>query len=164
MAIAKSCWDTLFTDGRNALLALDRGIITEAFENVVEANTLASGLGFLNTGLATAHGIHSGLTNLPATHKFLHGEKVAFGVVCQLVLENKPTEIVDQVMRFMIDVGLPVTLKQLNVEPTEENIKVIASKTADGPLIHQEPFAVTTESVYNAIVMADALGNSYLQA
>ena len=164
MAIAKSCWDTLFTDDRNALLALDRGIITEAFENVVEANTLASGLGFLNTGLATAHGIHSGLTNLPATHKFLHGEKVAFGVVCQLVLENKPTEIVNQVMRFMIDVGLPVTLKQLNVEPTEENIKVIASKTADGPLIHQEPFAVTTESVYNAIVMADALGNSYLQA
>lgn len=161
MAIAKACWDILFADGPAALMALERGVVTEALENVIEANTLLSGLGFLNTGLATAHGIHSGLTALPETHKYLHGEKVAFGVVCQMVLENTPTQVVDQVMRFMVSIGLPVTLEQLGVEAVPEKVMAIAEKTAQGPLVHQEPFVVTTESVYNAILAADELGRKY---
>ena len=161
MAIAKASWDILFEDGEKALMALDSGVVTEAFENVVEANTLLSGLGFLNTGLATAHGIHSGLTVLPETHKYLHGEKVAFGIVCQMVLENTPAETVDKVMRFMVAIGLPVTLADLGVATERDKVLAIAEKTANGPLIHQEPFAVTTERVYGAIIAADALGRKY---
>lgn len=161
MAIAKACQDILFSDGRSALLALERGVVTGALENVIEANTLLSGLGFLNTGLSTAHGIHSGLTMVPSTHKYLHGEKVAFGIVCQMVIENTPAQTVDQVMGFMVDIGLPVTLQQLDVEPTEENIRLIAKKTADGPLIHQEPVLITEKIVYDAILMADELGKKY---
>ena len=161
MAIAKASWDILFEDGEKALMALDSGVVTEAFENVVEANTLLSGLGFLNTGLATAHGIHSGLTVLPETHKYLHGEKVAFGIVCQMVLENTPAETVDKVMRFMVAIGLPVTLADLGVAAEHDKVMAIAEKTANGPLIHQEPFAVTTERVYGAIIAADALGRKY---
>mgnify|MGYP000314397622 FL=1 len=161
MAIAKASWDILFEDGEKALMALDSGVVTEAFENVVEANTLLSGLGFLNTGLATAHGIHSGLTVLPETHKYLHGEKVAFGIVCQMVIENTPAETVDKVMRFMVSIGLPVTLADLGVEAERDKVLAIAEKTANGPLIHQEPFAVTTERVYGAIIAADALGRKY---
>lgn len=161
MAIAKASWDILFEDGEKALMALDSGVVTEAFENVVEANTLLSGLGFLNTGLATAHGIHSGLTVLPETHKYLHGEKVAFGIVCQMVLENTPAETVDKVMRFMVAIGLPVTLADLGVAAEHDKVLAIAEKTANGPLIHQEPFAVTTERVYGAIIAADALGRKY---
>lgn len=161
MAIAKASWDILFEDGEKALMALDRGVVTEAFENVVEANTLLSGLGFLNTGLATAHGIHSGLTVLPETHKYLHGEKVAFGIVCQMVIENTPAETVDKVMRFMVSIGLPVTLADLGVEATYEKVMAIAEKTANGPLVHQEPSFVSTERVYSAIIAADALGRKY---
>lgn len=161
MAIAKASWDILFEDGEKALMALDSGVVTEAFENVVEANTLLSGLGFLNTGLATAHGIHSGLTVLPETHKYLHGEKVAFGIVCQMVLENTPAETVDKVMRFMVAIGLPVTLADLGVEATHEKVMAIAEKTANGPLVHQEPSFVSTERVYSAIIAADALGRKY---
>ena len=142
-------------------MALERGVITESLENVIEANTLLSGLGFLNTGLATAHGIHSGLTMIHSTHKYLHGEKVAFGIVCQMVMENTPAETVDKVMRFMVDIGLPVTLEQLDVEPIEENITAIAKKTADGPLVHQEPVFITEKIVYDAILMADELGKKY---
>ena len=161
MAIAKASWDILFEDGEKALMALDSGVVTEAFENVVEANTLLSGLGFLNTGLATAHGIHSGLTVLPETPQYLHGEKVAFGIVCQMVLENTPAETVDKVMRFMVAIGLPVTLADLGVAAERDKVLAIAEKTANGPLIHQEPFAVTTERVYGAIIAADALGRKY---
>ena len=161
MSIAKACWDILFADGHNALMALNKGIVTEALENVIEANTLLSGLGFLNTGLATAHGIHSGLTAIPETHTFLHGEKVAFGIICQMVLENSPEDLVDKVMNFMISIGLPVTLADLGVANTPENIKSIAMKTVNGPLIHQEPFVVTEEQICAAIQMADSLGQKY---
>lgn len=161
MAIAKECQDILFSDGKKALLSLENGVITEAFENVIEANTLMSGLGFLNTGLATAHGIHSGLTMIPSAHKYLHGEKVAFGIVCQMVLENVSEDTVDQMMKFMVEIGLPVTLEDLNVEPTEENIRTIARKTVEGPLVHHEPFVITEAIVYDAILAADALGRRY---
>ncbi len=161
MAIAKASWDTLFEDGEKALMALDSGVVTEAFENVLEANTLLSGLGFLNTGLAAAHGIHSGLTVLPETHKYLHGEKVAFGIICQMVLENTPFATLDKVMRFMVAIGLPETLADLDVESSPDKVMAIAKKTTSGPLVHQEYFAVTKESVYNAIMTADALGRKY---
>ena len=98
---------------------------------------------------------------LPETHKYLHGEKVAFGIVCQMVLENTPVETVDKVMRFMVAIGLPVTLADLGVETKHEKVLAIAEKTAGGPLVHQEPFAVTAERVYSAIIAADALGRKY---
>lgn len=161
MAVAQCCGEVLFADGRRALEALDAGAVTEALENVIEANTLLSGLGFLNTGLATAHGIHSGLTALECTHPYLHGEKVAFGVVCQLILENTPEAETDKIMRFMSEIGLPVTLEQLGTEVTPENVRAIAKKTVEGALVHQEPFAVTEDTVYNAIFAADALGRKY---
>ena len=64
MAIAETCHETLH-DGKS-FDGSRRGAITEAVENVIEANILMSGLGFQNTGLATAHGIHSGLTAVPS--------------------------------------------------------------------------------------------------
>lgn len=164
MAIAQACEEILFADAENALLALDAGVPTEAFENIVEANVLLSGLGFLNTGLAAAHGIHSGLTALPEAHGALHGEKVAFGIVCQLVLENQPQEIVDKTLRFMVKIGLPVTLRQMKIEKNEKNIKLIAEKTAGGPLVHHEDRFVSAETLYHIITAADALGEKYLSA
>lgn len=162
LAIAETCKNILFEDGIRALDSFDKGVVTEAFENVVEANILLSGLGFLNTGLATAHGIHSGLTALPETHKFLHGEKVAFGIVCQMMLENTSVETVDQTMRFMAQVGLPITLKQLDVAPCYSNIAAIAKKVVEGPLVHHEYFSVDAEAICNAILMADELGQKFI--
>lgn len=162
MAIAKTCMDILLAEGESAVFAVEQGIITEAFEDVVEANILLSGLGFLNTGLATAHGIHSALTVLPETHKYLHGEKVAFGIVCQMILENTPSDLFDQFMRFMTTIGLPVTLKQLGVEASQNNIMAVARKAVESQMIHNESFLITVDSVYSAIVMADQAGKKYL--
>ena len=162
MAIAQMCYDILLADGLSAKLSLEAGCCSEGVENVIEANTLLSGLGFENTGCACAHGIHAGLTELPSTHRFYHGEKVAFGVVCQLMLENAPGELVDEVLGFMTAVGLPVTLGDLNVEATPENVRIIAHKTAvENKLIQAEPFLITEDSVYNAILAADAAGRYY---
>ena len=58
---------------------------------MIEANTLLSGIGFESGGLAGAHAIHNGLTVLEECHHMYHGEKVAFGTITQLVLENIPS-------------------------------------------------------------------------
>ena len=47
------------------------------------------GLGSSLPGLAAAHAIHNGLTTAKGTHPYLHGEKVAFGLLAQLVLEGQ---------------------------------------------------------------------------
>ena len=49
---------------------------------MIEANTLLSGLGFENGGLAAAHAIHNGFTALEGDiHHLTHGEKVAYGIL-----------------------------------------------------------------------------------
>lgn len=58
--------------------------MTPALENVVEANTLLSGLGAESGGLAIAHAVHNGMTAAPGAHSYLHGEKVAFGTLTQV--------------------------------------------------------------------------------
>lgn len=55
--------------------------MTPALEHIVEANILLSGLGFESGGLASCHAIHNGFTVLEQTHKYYHGEKVAFGTL-----------------------------------------------------------------------------------
>ncbi len=80
-ALARLCYETLLTYGVQAVTANHAGVVTPAFEKVVEANTLLSGLGFESGGLAAAHAIHNGLTVLEPTHHYFHGEKVAIGTL-----------------------------------------------------------------------------------
>lgn len=164
MAIAKMAYDILLEDGVNALHAVRRGVVTEEVENVIEANTLLSGLGFENTGCAAAHGIHSGITEIAESHDILHGEKVAFGIVCQMVLENTPKEEMNRIMQFMCDVGLPITLEGIHVPATEENMRIIAHHTVEkNPLIHHEPVFINEDILVNALWAADEIGRRYLE-
>ena len=159
MAVAEMCHKVLMEDGFAAKTALERGELNLAVENVIEANILLSGLGFENTGCAAAHAIHTGFSELKESHGFYHGEIVSFGVVFQLILENAPEEELSEVLAFCHSVGLPVTLGQLGVAATPENISIIADRVMDGNSgVDAEPFPVTRELVYNAIFEADAAG------
>ena len=55
---AELCYNTLLEDGYKAKLAVSRGVCTAAVENIIEANTFLSGIGFESAGLAAAHAIH----------------------------------------------------------------------------------------------------------
>ncbi|MEI7982343.1 MAG: glycerol dehydrogenase, partial [Bacteroidota bacterium] len=76
LSLARLCYDTLLESGPAACESCRSKVVSPALERVIEANTLLSGLGFESAGLASAHSIHNGLTQLPATHSFYHGEKV----------------------------------------------------------------------------------------
>ena len=109
LALAELCYRTLLEDGVAGLHALQTQVVTPALDRLVEANTLLSGLGFESSGLAAAHAIHNGLTAAAETHHFFHGEKVAFGVLVQLMMESKPRATVEEVLDFSTSVGLPIT-------------------------------------------------------
>ncbi len=116
ITLAKLCRDILLQDGVKAIAAVKQGVSTLAVENIVEANTYLSGIGFESGGLAAAHAIHNGLTVLEECHHMLHGEKVAFGALSQMVLENRPLEEIREIIDFCREVGLPVTLKALGID------------------------------------------------
>jgi len=160
MALAELSYKILQEDGLKAKVAAENGVCTAALENVIEANTLLSGLGFENAATAGAHSIANGLTALPENHKTLHGEKVAFGVICQLVIENRPTEELHRVIDFCLSVGLPITLEELQVEATLENIRIIAEESM-AYTWSSEPFSVTSNMVYDAIFATDKYVHHY---
>lgn len=163
LALARLCYDTLIEDGGDALRAVKGQVVTPALERLVEANTLLSGLGFESSGLAAAHAIHNGLTAAPATHAHLHGEKVAFGVLVQLMLEGQPQSVVDPVLRFSHSVGLPITLAEIGLLDAPRDVigQVSQRATIKGETIHNEPFEVLPDMVADAILAADALGRDW---
>ena len=159
-ALAKLCYDTLIADGLKAKMSAENGLTSSAVENIIEANTYLSGIGFESSGLAAAHAVHNGLTMLEECHHLYHGEKVAFGTLVQLALENAPTAEIQEVLAFCQSVGLPTNLhmmgvKELNIDKLRE---VAAASCAEGETIHNMPFEVTTESVLSAILTAHKLG------
>jgi glycerol dehydrogenase len=160
MAIADLCYRTLLEDAVKAKAACEAKVVTPALENIIEACILMSGVGFESAGLAAAHSVHNGLTVLEETHNHYHGEKVAFGTLVHLVLENAPTEELEHVIRFCKSVGLPTRLRDLGVtNVTPERLMAVAeASVAAGETIHHMPFSVSAEMVYAAILTADTLG------
>lgn len=160
--LAELCYDTLLEYGLLAKIACEKGAITPAFEKIVEANTLLSGLGFESVGLGAAHSIHDGLTVLPGTHAFQHGEKVAFGVQVGLHLTDADPEEIEEVYSFCEDLGLPTTLAEIGVVnyTVEDLQKVAAVACAPVSFIHNEAGEITPPMVISAILAADAVGTA----
>ncbi len=162
-AIAKLCYETLLADGVAAKCAVENKVVTKALNNIIEANTLMSGIGFECNGSAAAHSLYSGFSTVANFHEKFHGEWVAFGTLVLLVLENRPKSEVDEVVRFCMSVGLPTTLQDLGLENiSREDLYKVAKKASAPPeAIHKEPFIVTADDVMAAIIVADAIGRRY---
>jgi glycerol dehydrogenase len=161
-ALARLCYQTLRADGVLAATAVDCGVVTPALEHVVEANTLLSGLGFESGGLAIAHSVHNGLTTAVGTHVYLHGEKVAYGLLVQLIVEGRPADELAEVVAFSRSVGLPTTLGEIGVDASDRTaLQLVADRTiAPDETAHNEPFEVTAAMILDGIIAADAVGRS----
>jgi glycerol dehydrogenase len=162
MTLAKLCRDTLFTYGVAAITACENHVVTPALDNVVEANTLLSGLGFESGAVALAHALSEGLNDIPSMHGFSHGEKVGFCLLVQLVLDGHPHDEFLEVLRFCKSVGLPTTLANLgsaNIDDSEIR-KAAATAAEPGRPSNNLPFAITADSIYGAIIAADAFGKA----
>jgi glycerol dehydrogenase len=162
LALAKVCYDVLLRDALAAKYAAERGALTQAVENIVEANTLLSGLGFENCGVSGAHGIHDGLTALDETRGFYHGEKVAFGTLCLLMLEGRPLAEIEATARFCRSLGLPSTLADLKFANASKAAieRVAAAALAPGSPTWRSAAPLSVATVRDAILALDAFTSS----
>jgi glycerol dehydrogenase len=160
LALARLCYDTLLGYGVAAKQANEAGIVTPAFERIVEANTLLSGLGFESSGLASAHSIHNGLTALAPTHAYYHGEKVAIGALAGLHLTDADAKEMAVVYDFCESVGLPTTLAEIGLAGvTREELLTAAERACvPGECIHHEAGTVSPSRVVAALIAADHMG------
>ncbi|KAA1470131.1 glycerol dehydrogenase [Dentipellis sp. KUC8613] len=166
-AICEKCEEILFKYGRQAVEANRAHAVTPALEAVVEANTLLSGLGFESGGLAAAHAIHNGLTAIDnhTLHTKMHGEKVSFGIGCQLILDGAPTAELDRYLALLHSVGLPITLEELGIAGVSDaDLRRVAGLAcAPNETIWNLDRIITEEIVFNAIKGADVAGRDYLK-
>ncbi|MBM7541024.1 iron-containing alcohol dehydrogenase family protein [Amphibacillus cookii] len=115
---ARLCHDVLLEHGAQALQDHAEQKVTRSFiqtvETIIMAGGMVGGFGDRYGRIAGAHSIHNGLTVLPQTHDKLHGDKVAYGILVQLALENRFEEI-EKLLPYYRQLKLPTSLKDLGV-------------------------------------------------
>ena len=138
----------------------------EAWQRVVEACGLTAGviggLGGARCRTVAAHAVHNGLTQLQACHSVLHGEKVGFGVLVQLRLEERlggnrlAAQAHRQLLPLLQALELPVSLDDLGLgEASLKDLqKVCEFACRDSSDLHHLPFPVTPGALLEALVGA----------
>lgn len=114
---SKICYEFIIKKAKEALRAVQTKQINQAFIDLLDVifATAGSASGYAGEyGHAAAHGVHNGLTVLKETKSFLHGELVGYGILVQLVLEDK-WEDVDELLALYNILNLPIQLNDLNL-------------------------------------------------
>lgn len=166
---AKLALDILTEHGIEAYRSAEQvsATVSEAFLAASDAVIALAGLVGSITGESGrggfAHIIHDGLTHVPQTHGSLHGEKVGFGLLAQLVLEGKLEEA-DLLADFFAKLSLPITLLQLGI--TDDRVDAAAAISSHIHLPEsftaKLAFAADNESLRRAIIEADRIGSERL--
>lgn len=159
-AIAEKAEEILFEQGVAAYRAAKEGLVTPQVEAVIEANTLLSGLGFENGGIAVAHAVHNGFTALEGDiHDLTHGQKVAYGILTQLVLEGFSEAEISRYVNFFKAIELPTTLADLHLADAsyEDLLKIGELATAEGETAHNMNPELTPEQIADAILAVNEL-------
>ena len=162
VSIANQCYQVIRRDTVASLTAVDRKEPDAAFENIVEAAILLSGLGFESGGLSIAHSLTRGFSAIPSLNGALHGEQVAFGLLTQLCLEQRSPEFLADMVAFFKTVGLPTSLKDLGFSSnTQDGIRTIAQRSiAEAPYLRQFVGTVTEQSLMAALDRANRCAKS----
>ncbi|MEH6943282.1 iron-containing alcohol dehydrogenase family protein [Bacillus sp. JJ722] len=155
--VAKQCKDVIIQHAKGAIEATKTGMLNDDFikitETIIMLAGMVGGFGDYYGRIAGAHSIHNGLTILEDTHHALHGEKVAYGILVQLILENKWSEI-EQLLPVYYELGLPCSLHDLGVTTINEQViaNVADKATSPNESIHVMPIGtITKEHVSEAI-------------
>ena len=117
-------------------------------------------LRFENGRLASAHAIHNGFTALEGEiHKLAHGQKVAYGVLNQLVLEGYAELEILLYVAFLKEIKLPTNLKDLHLENAayEVLLKIGELATVAEETSHNMNPELTPEQIADAILAVNAI-------
>ncbi|MEE3649662.1 MULTISPECIES: oxidoreductase [unclassified Brenneria] len=156
--------DVLLKQSASAMTAVARGELTQDFLDVVDAiiagGGMVGGLGERYTRVAAAHAVHNGLTVLPQTERFLHGTKVAYGILVQSALLGDDATLRQLRAAFKV-LGLPTSLAELAVDINDRAAMqaVIARTLKPGESIHYLPLALDEQVMLDAFHKVETLAD-----
>jgi glycerol dehydrogenase-like iron-containing ADH family enzyme len=155
--------DILFQKSADAIANPNSPIWREVVDATVCLAGAIGGIGGASCRTVAAHAVHNALTHLHQTHgklhNTLHGEKVAYGILVQLRLEEfqgnqLATSSRHQLLKFYQEIGLPTSLADLGLSQVTlaelEQISAIACHPNSD--IHRLPFSVSPSQVLAAMV------------
>jgi len=154
---AKLCQEVLLKKSAQALIDQQGKILTSNFlqvlESIIVAGGMVGGFGDKYGRIAAAHSVHNGLTTVKETHHLLHGEKVAYGILSQLALEENWVEV-EKLVPFYKVLELPYQLNHLGLSLKDmDKLHAISERTiAPGESIHFLEGTWTAEKVYKSFV------------
>ena len=156
--IADLAYRTIRRDGLAAIRDNQEKKVTPAFENVVEANILMSGLGFENGGLSLSHSLTRGLVLMPGTRDAAHGFQIAWALLVQLLVEGRSDECLADLLDFYRLVGLPINLAGLGFDnAASEPSAFLAGACFTAPHVNNFPENSTPKAVASAIRRLETL-------
>ncbi|KKI98081.1 iron-containing alcohol dehydrogenase family protein [Prochlorothrix hollandica] len=141
---------------------------SDPWRQVVDAVVLMAGviggLGGAQCRTVAAHAVHNGLTQLAQYPKTLHGEKVAYGILVQLRLEETvlgnqlAATARQQLLKIYQDMGLPCSLADLGLgQSALADLEQVATFAClPGSDIHHLPFPVDPTQLLGAMVSTTA--------
>jgi glycerol dehydrogenase-like iron-containing ADH family enzyme len=165
--MARFLYDRLILVGEEAIAQARRGEPGPELRAAIDANIqlagTVGGLGGARCRSVAAHAVCNALTALPGHARSWHGEKVAFGIVVQRILQGYAKDEIKRLVAFFAAIGVPVTLRQLGVADDAAAIEAIAEGTVrPDSSAHLLPGGVDAVRVARAIERANALGEAEL--
>jgi glycerol dehydrogenase len=161
--LAKKSHNLVKEIGPRAKQDVERKCCTREVEEIIEVNILLtgliSGLGKGRCRSLAAHALNYGMTHLKETRGALHGERVAFGVIMQLILERRDENEVERLLLLYSALDLPLTLKGLGLSTNGEKLSRLVKQTCKKESrIHKLPFPINESLVKEALLEADEWG------
>lgn len=161
VALSSTCMDPIIKYGRAALDEVQRCEAGPAMEICARSIIVSAGLVSLmandDYNCALAHAVCYGLSLFPHVEQgCLHGDLVAYGALVQLMLDGQ-TERAKDLRRFLVSIGTPVTLAQMNVPLDRTLLEDTLIEATTGPDMAHIPYVITRDMVFEAMARVETL-------
>lgn len=154
--VSTLCKEEIMANSSQAIEDMKNKRVTDEFvrlsEIVFAIAGMVGGFGDRYARSAAAHAIHDGIAQcIPESRRFLHGEKVAYGILYQLALEKNWAEI-DYLLPFYSEMDLPLSLTTMELLPTDTKvIDDIVDIIYSMDEVHLLPIEITKDNLKQAI-------------
>lgn len=151
--LADQCYEQIKAHAAQALIQCKEKTPGESFERLVEACVLYSGLSFEGGGLSLAHGLLRGLTRIPETEKFLHGELVAYGALVQVLACPNQRGYFAELLAMVREIGLPSSLADFGIHHAPKSLlSEVAQLTLTAPYLSEGRQHLSSDCIVGAMV------------
>lgn len=154
--VSTLCKDEIMANSTKAIQDMKQQIVSDEYvrlsEIVFAIAGLVGGFGDRYARSAAAHAIHDAISQcISESHEFLHGHKVAYGILYQLALEKNWEEI-DHLLPFYQEMELPLSLTTMGIFPSDETVlDDIAAIIYSMDEVHLLPIEITQDKLKQAI-------------